>query len=57
MQLMQLEDELIALCQLMMHRWQPRLGMRRPVLPFQVAGLGGLVTESHPPALNHRVVE
>jgi hypothetical protein len=33
------------------------LGMRRPGLPFQVAGLGRLVTESHPPMLNRRVAE
>jgi hypothetical protein len=32
-------------------------GMRKHGLPFRVAGLGGLVMESHPPALNHRVVE
>jgi hypothetical protein len=32
-------------------------GMQRPGLPFRVAGLGGLVTESRPSTLNHRVVE
>jgi hypothetical protein len=32
-------------------------GMRRPGLPFLVAGLGGLVMESCPPALNLMVVE
>jgi hypothetical protein len=32
-------------------------GMWRPGLPFQVAGLGRLVTESHLPVLNRRVVE
>jgi hypothetical protein len=31
--------------------------MQRPRLPFRVARIGGLVMESHPPALNHRVVE
>jgi hypothetical protein len=31
--------------------------MRRPGLPFLVAGLGGLVMESCPPALNLMVVE
>jgi hypothetical protein len=33
------------------------LGMRRLGLPFWVAGLGGLVMESRPAALNFRVVE
>jgi hypothetical protein len=32
-------------------------GMQRPRLPFHVVGLGGLVMESRPPALNRKVVE
>jgi hypothetical protein len=32
-------------------------GMQRSGLPFWVSKLGRLVTESHPPMLNHRVVE
>jgi hypothetical protein len=33
------------------------LCMQRLGLPLRVAGLGGLVTESHLPVLNRRVVE
>jgi hypothetical protein len=33
------------------------MGMRRLGLPFRVAGVGGLVMESRPPTLNHRVLE
>jgi hypothetical protein len=35
--------------------WEPP-GMRRPDVPYRVAGLGGLVTESYPVALNRRLV-
>jgi hypothetical protein len=38
-------------------RIEEPLGMRRLDLPFRVAGLGGLVTESRLPMLNRRAVE